>query len=182
MPNFSRSLDAIGINADGVSSAPLARGLSVVGELSEQAKRILQLSVEHGYGEFINLVADSRDMSRESVEAIAQGRVWSGAAAQEIGLVDELGDLEDAVARAAELAELADWTAVDVRPPLDAQSMIMMQLMNASASSTAPEYSWLSQWIRNHPWVHRARDSFSVLSAFSDPRHVYAMCVSCNAQ
>ena len=63
--------------------------------------------MEHGYGEFIDLVANGRDMSKESVEAIAQGRVWSGAAAQEIGLVDELGNLEDAVARAAELAELA---------------------------------------------------------------------------
>ena len=121
-------------------------------------------------------------MSRESVEAIAKGRVWSGAAAQEIGLVDELGNLEDAVARAAELAELADWTAVDVRPPLDAQSVIMMQLMNTSVSATAPEPSWLSQWVDHLPWVHHAKDSLSMLSAFSDPRHVYAMCVSCKAQ
>ena len=67
MPNFSRSLDAIGINADGVSSAPLARGLSVVGELSEQAKRILQLSVEHGYGEFIDLVANGREALKAPV-------------------------------------------------------------------------------------------------------------------
>ncbi|MEC8618885.1 MAG: signal peptide peptidase SppA [Pseudomonadota bacterium] len=182
VPNFSRSLDAIGINADGVSSAPLARGLSVVGDLSEQAKRILQLSVEHGYGEFIDLVANGRDMSKESVEAIAQGRVWSGAAALEIGLVDELGNLEDAVAHAAELAELADWSTVDVRPPLDAQSVIMMQLMNTSVSATAPEPSWLSQWVDHLPWVHEAKDSLSMLSVFSDPRHVYAMCVSCKAQ
>jgi protease-4 len=181
VPNVSRSLDAIGINADGVSSAPLARGLSVVGELSEQAKKILQLSIEHGYDEFIDLVATGRNMPKASVEAIAQGRVWSGTAALEIGLVDELGDLEDAIARAAELAELDNWRSVDVRPPMDPQSLIMMELMNATVGSAAPGESALAQWLGHLPWLHSAEEGLSMLSVFSDPRHMYAMCVSCKA-
>jgi protease-4 len=181
VPNVSRSLDAIGINADGVSSAPLARGLSVVGELSEQAKKILQLSIEHGYDEFIELVATGRKMPKASVEAIAQGRVWSGTSALEIGLVDELGDLEDAIARAAELAELDNWRSVDVRPPMDPQSLIMMQLMNATVGSAAPGESALAQWLGHLPWLQSAEEGLSMLSVFSDPRHMYAMCVSCKA-
>ena len=174
VPNVSRSLNAIGINADGVSSAPLARGMSVVGELSGQAQKIMQLSVEHGYGKFIELVATGRDMPKESVEAIAQGRVWSGTAALEIGLVDELGDLDDAIARAAELAEMDNWRSVDVLPPLDPQSLIMMELMNAALGQSV-----LAQWLSHLPWLQSAKESLSMMSVFSDPRYMYAMCLSC---
>ena len=174
VPNVSRSLNAIGINADGVSSAPLARGMSVVGELSGQAQKIMQLSVEHGYGKFIELVATGRNMPKESVEAIAQGRVWSGTAALKIGLVDELGDLDDAIARAAELAEMDTWRSVDVLPPLDPQSLIMMELMNATLGQGV-----LAQWLSHLPGLQSATDSLSMLSVFSDPRYMYAMCLSC---
>ena len=174
VPNVSRSLNAIGVNADGVSTGPLARGMSAVGELSEQAQKILQLSIEHRYGEFIELVATGRDMPKGAVEAIAQGRVWSGTAALEIGLVDELGDLDDAIARAAELAEMDNWRSVDVLPPLDPQSLIMMELMNAALGQSV-----LAQWLSHLPWLQSAKESLSMMSVFSDPRYMYAMCLSC---
>jgi protease-4 len=180
LPNVSESLGAMGIHADGVSSAPLARGLSVVGNLSDQAQSILQLSIEHGYAEFIDLVVNGRGMSQTEVEAIAQGRIWSGLVAKDIGLVDELGGLQQATHHAAELAGLANWTTEDIRMPLDPQSLIMMELMQATG--TTPANNSLDQWTRQLPWLGTLRTSIDQLSAFNDPRHVYAMCLSCTAR
>jgi protease-4 len=180
LPNVSESLGAMGIHADGVSSAPLARGLSVVGNLSDQAQSILQLSIEHGYAEFIDLVVNGRGMSQTEVEAIAQGRIWSGLVAKDIGLVDELGGLQQATHHAAELAGLANWTTEDIRMPLDPQSLIMMELMQATG--TTPANNSLDQWTRQLPWLGTLRSSIDQLSAFNDPRHVYAMCLSCTAR
>ena len=180
LPNVSNSLGAMGVHVDGVSSAPLARGLSVVGNLSDQAQSILQLSIEHGYAEFIDLVVNGRGMSQTEGEAIAQGRIWSGLVAKNIGLVDELGGLQQAIDHAAELADLANWTTEDIRMPLDPQSLIMMELMQATG--TTPTTNSLDQWTRQLPWLRTLRSSIDQLSAFNDPRHVYAMCLSCAAR
>lgn len=180
LPNLSDSLGALGIHTDGVSSAPLARGLSMVGDLSDQAKNILQLSIEHGYAEFVDLVVNGRGMTQTDVEAIAQGRVWSGLTAKNIGLVDELGGLQSAADRAAELAGLTNWTTEDIRLPLDPQSLIMMELMQATG--TTPTDNRLDQWARQLPWLSPLRNSIGQLSAFQDPRHVYAMCLSCTGR
>lgn len=180
VPNFSESLGALGIYTDGVSSAPLARGMSVVGSLSDQAKNILQLSVEHGYAEFIDLVANGRGMPQTEVEKIAQGRVWSGLAAKNLGLVDELGGLQRAAAHAAQLAGLANWSTEDIRMPLDPQSLIMMELMQAMGSSPAGRER--ERWASKFPWFEPLQSSMEKLSAFNDPRHLYALCLSCVAR
>ena len=179
VPNFSRSLDAIGIRADGVASAPLARGLSVVSELSTQAKDIIQLGVEHGYSEFIDLVADGRGMSKADVEAVAQGRVWSGLSAKEIGLVDTIGSVDEAIARAAELAALSSWQAEEVRPPMNPRSLIMMQLMQSVMPLPLEADSWLNQLSGQLPWLSQLNTDLQQLTAFNDPRHVYALCLTC---
>jgi protease-4 len=179
VPNFSRSLDAIGIRADGVASAPLARGLSVVSELSTQAKDIIQLGVEHGYSEFIDLVADGRGMSKADVEAVAQGRVWSGLSAKEIGLVDTIGSVDEAIARAAELAALSSWQAEEVRPPMNPRSLIMMQLMQSVMPLPLEADSWLNQLSSQLPWLTQLNTDLQQLTAFNDPRHVYALCLTC---
>lgn len=187
LPNFADSLDAIGVTADGVSSAPLARGLSVVGEFSPQAQNILQLSVEHGYREFLALVTRGRQLPLADVESIAQGRIWSGVAAKEIGLADEIGGLDEAVAHAANLAGLSDWSTQDLQPPLDPQSALMMELMQATALDsiglasldlTARGSSVQLPW-RSH-WFRALSEDLNWLNVFNDPRHVYAMCLTCN--
>jgi protease-4 len=187
VPNFANSLDAIGVTADGVSSAPLAQGLSVVGELSPQAQNILQLSVEHGYREFLALVTRGRQLPATDVETIAQGRLWSGMAAKEIGLADEIGGLDEALKHAANLAGLTEWTAKDLLPPLDPQSALMMQLMQATdlqpmglevldgfTGAFAEPLPWRSHWFK------ALSKDLSLLNVFNDPRHVYAMCLACS--
>lgn len=186
VPNFADSLDAIGVNADGVASASLARGFSVVGELSPQAQSILQLSVEHIYREFLAIVTRGRQMSPADLEAIAQGRVWSGLAAKDIGLVDEIGDLKQALEQAAELAGLTKWSSQELLPPLDPQSLLMMQLMQASPLEPAGQAmsKHLSDQFRGSlpwqdQWLKALRVDLSGLNVFNDPRHVYAMCLTC---
>jgi protease-4 len=125
-------------------------------------------------------VVNGRGMSQTEVEAIAQGRIWSGLVAKDIGLVDELGGLQQATDHAAELAGLANWTTEDIRMPLDPQSLIMMELMQATG--TTPANNSLDQWTRQLPWLGTLRSSIDQLSAFNDPRHVYAMCLSCTAR
>ncbi|MDT8410106.1 MAG: signal peptide peptidase SppA [Wenzhouxiangellaceae bacterium] len=108
LPTFQNSLDAIGVHTDGFGVAPLAGAFRVDRELPEAARRALQAIIEHGYSEFIGLVAEHRDLSVERVDQIAQGRVWTGSQARQRGLVDQLGTLEQAVAAAARIAGVGD--------------------------------------------------------------------------
>ena len=104
IPTFERAFDQIGIHEDGYSTVDLTT--SPFQTLTEKDKEIIQMSVDDIYVKFITKVAEGRSMSIEDVDAIARGKVWIGEKALEIGLIDELGDLEDAVLAAAELAEL----------------------------------------------------------------------------
>jgi protease-4 len=183
VPNFSNSLDAIGVNADGVASAPLARGMSLVSELSPQAQSILQLSVEHGYQQFLDLVVQGRNLPADQVAELAQGRIWSGLKAKEIGLVDSVGSLDDAVSHAAQLAQLSNWSTEAIRPPLDPQSALMMELMQAMelpAMANAWQSSLMPKLPQINRWLTTFNEDLKRLEAFNDPRHIYAMCMVCS--
>ena len=104
IPTFERALDQIGIHEDGYSTVDLTT--SPFQTLTEKDKEIIQMSVDDIYVKFITKVAEGRSMSVEEVDGIARGKVWIGEKALEIGLIDELGDLEDAILAAAELAKL----------------------------------------------------------------------------
>lgn len=110
IPNLERMLeDKIGLTVDRASTNTNAGILSTTQPLSEQQRAWLDEMITDVYDEFLQRVADGRGMSVEQVDQIAQGRVWSGTAAKEIGLIDEFGDLEDAIAEAAAMAELDDF-------------------------------------------------------------------------
>ena len=102
------SLDSIGVHTDGVSTSPLA-DISLTKALPPEAQQMMQLSIENGYKSFITLVAQARKSTPEQIDKIAQGHVWTGQDAKANGLVDSLGDFDDAVAKAAELAKLKEW-------------------------------------------------------------------------
>ena len=130
LPNLSRALGRVGINFDGVGTHPLAGGPGLTRPLSDDMSRILQSGVNQGYERFITLVARGRDLDRATVEEIAQGRVWSGARAFELGLVDELGSLEDAIADAAQLAGINDdYSVLRIDPPLTPQQLLLRQFL-----------------------------------------------------
>lgn len=108
IPNMHELSKNIGINAEQVSTNK-APDYSVFEPMTEDFRVVTQESIEKIYTTFITHVAENRGMTLEEVDAIAQGRVWSGVEAKENGLVDELGSLQDAIEHAAELAELDEF-------------------------------------------------------------------------
>jgi protease-4 len=101
-----RVLDKIGISTDGVGTTPLAGALDPTRPLDPNVGIVIQSIIDKGYADFTGKVAAARDSTVAKIDAVARGRVWSGAQARERGLVDELGGLEAALAHAATLAKL----------------------------------------------------------------------------
>lgn len=106
LPNIHELADDIGVNAEQVYTNPEAADYSIFEPLSEQYREVVRAEVENIYETFLQRVAEGRSMPISKVDSLAQGRVWSGIDAQRAGLVDEIGGLDEAVAAAAELAEM----------------------------------------------------------------------------
>ena len=111
LPSFEGSLAKLGIGADGVKTTPLSGEPDLLRGPSPAADALLQTGVDHIYRQFVALVSTSRKLAPARVDAIAQGRVWDGGTARQLGLVDRFGDMDDAVAEAARLARLDPGTA-----------------------------------------------------------------------
>jgi len=107
-PTAPRTFEKLGIGVDGVGTTPLSGELRLDRPVGEAAAMLLQANIERGYEDFLALVAKGRSKTRGEIDAIAQGRVWSGRDALERGLVDKLGSLDDAVASAAKRAGLEE--------------------------------------------------------------------------
>ncbi|GAA4011255.1 signal peptide peptidase SppA [Sphingomonas swuensis] len=106
LPSFQGSLSKLGIAADGVKTTPLSGEPDLLKGPSPEAGQLVQLGVESIYGKFLGIVAEARRKTPQQVDAIGQGRVWSGGQARQIGLVDQFGGMDEAIAKAAELARL----------------------------------------------------------------------------
>ena len=113
-PNATKLLnEKIGINFDTIKTHEFATGFSPTNNLSEKEKALLQESTLEIYDLFIDRVSKGRKLSVDSTKVIAQGRVWTGKRALEIGLVDELGGLDDAISIAAEKAGITEYKTVE---------------------------------------------------------------------
>ncbi len=108
IPSFQGSLAKLGIGADGVKTTPLSGEPDMLGGPSPEAGRMIQAGVESIYRQFLTIVSEARHKSPAEIDQIAQGRVWDGGTARQLGLVDQFGNLDDAVAIAAGLAKLGD--------------------------------------------------------------------------
>ncbi|MBK8503677.1 MAG: signal peptide peptidase SppA [Saprospiraceae bacterium] len=111
IPNFEELMnDKLGIHVDTVKTARYANGIvSPFYPVGPEEAALIQESIDRTYEVFLSRVAQGRNMTRDAVHEIAQGRVWTGSRAKEIGLVDELGDLDDAIKAAADLAGTDDF-------------------------------------------------------------------------
>ena len=110
LPNFTQLANKIGINTEVVSTHSNAPNYSPFRPLDENTRAFTQESVEHIYSTFVTRVANGRKMTFQNVDAIAQGRVWSGTEALKIGLVDKIGGMDDALAAAAKLAKIKKYS------------------------------------------------------------------------
>ena len=109
MPNISQFSDRIGINAEQIGTNRQSVGYSMFEPMNEDFYKVRQEGVERVYNVFVSKVAAGRNMTFEQADSVAQGRVWTGKQALEIGLVDELGSLEDAIRVAADMVEITEY-------------------------------------------------------------------------
>jgi protease-4 len=130
IPTFENALAYLGVGVDGVGTTALSGSGNPLSGLDETMQTIFQSNVEDAYRRFLQLVADGRNMSVPEVDAIAQGRVWTGEQALGLGLVDSLGDLDQAVNAAAQLAGLNEWQGVYLQRPLSPSEQFLIQMID----------------------------------------------------
>ncbi|MCR9265093.1 MAG: signal peptide peptidase SppA [Flavobacteriaceae bacterium] len=109
IPNIHELAGNIGINAEQVGTNKNSVDYSLFEPMNDSFRDVVQEGIEDTYNTFLQRVAEGRKMSLSQVDSLAQGRVWSGVDAQANGLVDELGNLDDAIAAAADMAGLGNY-------------------------------------------------------------------------
>ena len=173
-PTYQKPLAKyLGIRVDGVGTAPLAGGIRMDRELPSEMGDAIQSVIERGYREFLQRVADSRGMTTEEVDKVAQGRVWSGSDAYKLGLVDNLGDLDDAIAAAAKLAELdEDYVVSYIKQEEGFQDKFVSELMAGAISASNQNTISTSPLNRMLLKVQHAAADFGALN---DPNHAYVI-------
>ncbi len=180
LPTFQKPMEKhLGARVDGIGTTWLADYGRPDREINPRIAESMQRMTDQGYRDFLDRVAEARNMTVDEVDAIARGRVWSGADALQIGLVDKLGGLDDAIASAAALAELGDDYEVEIlERELEFKDEMMIDLM-----------SWAGAWVQ--PETRRAgfrprvetlvaeflREQADVLNHFNDPYGLYAHCM-----
>lgn len=171
------SLDSIGVHTDGVATSPLA-DVSITKNLPPEIQQIMQLSIENGYQRFISLVAAARKSTPEQIDKIAQGHVWTGQDAKSNGLVDSLGDFDDAVAKAAELAKLKQWQLDYL---VEEPGMLNMVVGSLTGSVRAMLPQAMQAYIPAPlaGAASRVKEESDKLAAFNDPQNRYAFCLTC---
>ena len=189
MMTFEKSLGKLGVYTDGVGTTDFA-GFGPTQPLSDGLAQLFQLSINKGYKNFINLVAENRNMTYEQVDAVAQGRVWSGKKAKELGLVDELGNLTDAVVAAATLAELDQYETLLIEKEPSSKNIFLEKLMgNANAlvnvaygSNDDMSLDLLSATVTDKPMtqlIKQLQQELVKMNQFNDPQGLYSLCIAC---
>jgi protease-4 len=137
LPNIATGLDKLGIHTDGLGTTNLTTSLRPDLPLSPEAAQVMQQGIEFIYSRFLQLVAANRGTEPEKIHPVAQGRVWIGSKALELGLVDQLGYLKDAVAAAAARAELEDYKIRLIERKRPPQEEFLRQLMGSTAARSS---------------------------------------------
>lgn len=180
IPTFEKGLSKLGIATDGVGTTPFS-GEGVTSGLSDGAKQAMQLAIDHGYQRFISLVGKYRNMSTKQVDEIAQGHVWTGQDAVKNGLVDQLGDFDDAVDAAAKMAKLKHYNLQWMEEPLTPAQQLLKGLMSEAHASLGLNISSLIPEALQ-PAAQQLSTSASLLSKFNDPKGEYAYCLPCQVK
>ncbi len=178
IPTFEKPLNEWGIYRDGVGTTKYSNPVDGGMPLSEDVAEIIQTGINAGYDSFLTLVSEGRGMSKEDVDKIAQGRVWSGKKAHELGLVDQLGGLNDAIASAAKLADLADYDVLYVKRKLSENELFLKQLFNQSGVQELVQDKQLTNLKPTFKTrlMNQVSSSINLLNQWNDPNSAYANC------
>lgn len=180
-PTFERAAEYWGVNVDGVGTTALSSIYAAgVGPLEDNIADIFQQSVEAGYRDFLGVVAEGRNLDAAYVDSVGQGRVWIGEQAKGLKLVDNLGDIDEAVAAAARRANLTEYDRVRIR-----ETITPFEMWFGAAAARAMAFAGVDK--------NEARETKSVLrkiigavekkaqffNEFNDPGALYARCMTC---
>lgn len=176
-PEIDEPLKRLGISVDGVATSPLAASFDPRRPLDPAAAEAMQLGIEHGYRRFLDTVAKSRRMSVADVDKVARGRVWTGQAAAGLGLVDQVGGLDAALAATARRAGLSDYEVVWPEAIESIEQRLMRRLIGLAGKvealqgfdqgAASPLGATLADMQRG------ARE----LTRWNDPQHRYVHCL-----
>ncbi|OCL24501.1 signal peptide peptidase SppA [Gilliamella sp. wkB171] len=172
IPTFEKSLSHIGVYNDGVTTSPLANN-SVTRNLPDEMSQLIQMNIDNGYNTFISLVAKARNMSTEQVDKIAQGQVWLGSEASNIGLVDKLGDFDDAIETAVTLANLTDYKIDWLKPDVSWFNSFYSEMLTMLPKSTAEIF------FDQLPQAKQLKQQVSLWNKFHDSQNRYIYCLNC---
>lgn len=178
IPNFEGTLAAIGITTDGVGTTSLVNA-GVNKPLPQKIKNIIQSNIENGYRRFLELVAEGRNMTIDQVNEIAQGRVWIGQKAKEIGLVDHLGNIDQAISSAVAMADLKSYKIVHWEDEITFEMQLISKLFekdNQAVAILSARKKQPSQILMN-----KIMGQLSLFNMLNDPSHAYVLCVGCLA-
>ena len=176
LPSFEGTLEQIGVGVDGVQTTPLSGEPDLLRGPSPEADRLLQMGVESSYRRFLALVSRSRDMPVQRVHAIAQGRVWDGGTARQLGLADRFGSLDDAVAEAARLANLEGRAARPVF--LEGEPSFLSTILRGASGSSEPVARGAFASLSRRPEAMLERALQDVRSMLDGPA-IQARCLEC---
>ena len=172
VPTFENSLSHIGVYNDGVSTSPLTNN-SLTQNLPDELNQFIQMNIDNGYSTFISLVANARNMTSEQVDHIAQGQVWLGSEASKNGLVDKLGDFDDAIDMAATLADIPNYK-IDWQKPEGSWFNALYSDMIAMMPKSAAEVLF-----EQIPEIKQIKQQVSLWDKFQDAQNRYIYCLNC---
>lgn len=180
IPTFSKTLEKIGLRVDGLGTTPLSSALNLGMPMSDHARDLLTQSVNNGYKQFLDLVSDGRGMTTDDVDAIAQGRVWAGSAALKNGLIDKLGNLDQAIYSAANLAKLDEYsiTYIEDAPPFGDRLFELLFSGGAPLKDVRAHYNPSPSQLFLGQIYRDARK----LMSLNDPGNLYTICLACRVQ
>ncbi|MFQ5533843.1 MAG: signal peptide peptidase SppA [Sphingomonadales bacterium] len=178
LPTFEKSLDFLGVHSDGVGTTSLSGAAAATRQLSPAIADVIQQSIEEGYERFITLVAQARGKTPKEIDAIGQGRVWSGATAHELGLIDKLGYLEDAVGAAAALASIEDYEIDYIEEPPSFLQLAFEELLDDARLALGIERPAVTSPLSRQ--IRRIMSDFRILTLLNDPNGAYALCLACS--
>jgi len=177
-PTFEKSLDALGINNDGVGTTRMSDAFNPNRPMNPLLAEAMDQIIDQGYHTFIERVAEGRHMTTAAVRKIADGRVWAGKTAQEIGLVDKLGHTREAIESAAQKAGLDHYTIEMIEQPLTRRERLLRHINELLFAVCRQGLNVLSpsaaEWLKM-----LAAPAIDTLLMLNDPRGLYAYCLAC---
>ena len=178
IPSFQGTLQKLGVGADGVKTTALSGEPDLFKGPSPEANQLIQTGVEAMYSRFLGVVANSRHKTPQEIDQIAQGRVWDGGTAHQIGLVDAFGGIDEAIAKAASLAHLGNERGVRyLEPAPNFRDQLIAALANNSEDDPAASTDAFSTLARQ-PEQQLASVIAEVGSILKGPS-IQARCIEC---